>query len=209
MMEFHIGAHIVDREGERVGTLKNVIVNPDTKQVEEIVLGESGMIGREVVVPVGTVAAAEADQIQLDLDQNQVGKLKDFVHTNYIAPEPGGFTGMPWAGGALIAPGIAPVGAAAGLETIAYTPIVETEEQIPEGDVDIRPGTEVWATDGKVGTVDDVFVDPQTNRVTGFVVKEGFIFQHDVEVSLAQISSIGSERIDLKVAKADLTRPDE
>jgi len=208
-MEFHIGAHIVDREGERVGTLKNVIVNPDTKQVEEIVLGESGMIGREVVVPVGTVAAAEADQIQLDLDQNQVGKLKDFVHTNYIAPEPGGFTGMPWAGGALIAPGIAPVGAAAGLETIAYTPIVETEEQIPEGDVDIRPGTEVWATDGKVGTVDDVFVDPQTNRVTGFVVKEGFIFQHDVEVSLAQISSIGSERIDLKVAKADLTRPDE
>ncbi len=204
-MEFRIGCSVTDRDGDRVGKLKHVIVNPDSKEVEEIVLSETGLLGRELVTPIGVVGSAEADEVKLDLDKTQIEGLKDFVQTRYLEPPAGGFEGMPWAGGALISPGIAPVGAAAGIESIAYTPIVESREQIQEGDIDIAPGTEVWATDGKVGTVADVSVDDQTKRVTSFTIQEGVLFHHEVEVPISQVSSIGEDRIDLNVAKDELS----
>jgi len=202
-MEFRIGCHIVDKNGTRLGKLTHVVVDPATKEVAEIVLGESGILGRDALVPVGAVTTAEHDQIQLELTKDQIGNLKDFVLSHFV--EPVGDSGSAaWGTGSLIAQGVGPVGAASGMEGLAYTPIVESEEQIPEGDVDLRPGTEVWASDGKIGHVDDVLVDEETKRVRGFLVKEGHIFHHDVEVSLKQVANIGTDRITLSLSKEDL-----
>jgi len=199
-MDFHIGAEIVGRDGERYGKLSHVIVDPRTNEVVEIVLGESGLTGRDVLVPVGAVNSADHDTITIELDKSQLDKLQTFAIAHYITPEPG-TAAYP---GALMAPGYAPVGAATGIETIGMTPIVEVTEQIPEGDVDLEPGTEVWATDGKVGSIRDVLVDEQTNRVRGFVVEEGLFFHHDVEIGFDQVASVGADRVTLKVTKAEL-----
>lgn len=207
-MDFHVGCPIRDRDRERLGKLSHVIVDPETKEVVEIVLAESGVVGRDVIVPVGAVDQADHEGIQLQLSKHQAQNLKDFEVVNYTSPPPEMFAEYPWAGGALIGQGLAPVGAASGLESIAYTPIVDTEEQIPEGDVVLEPGTEVWARDGKVGTVRDVLVDEETKRVRGFVIQEGVLFHKDVEVSLADVANIGSERVTLKLAKDDLKPAD-
>ncbi len=204
-MDLHIGATILDRDGEGLGKLTHVIVDPKTDEVAEIVLGERGLLGRDVIVPVGAVNSASRDEIHLELSKEQADKLQDFAVSNFIAPPPEAFAGYPWAGAALVGQGLAPVGAATGLESIAYTPVVETAEQIPEGDVDLEPGTEVWASDGKVGTVRDVLVDDQTKRVRGFVIQEGLVFHKSVEVSMDEVATIGADRVTLKVSKAELS----
>ncbi len=208
-MEFRIGCHIIDKNGTRLGKLTHVVVDPATKEVAEIVLGESGILGRDAIVPVGAVTSAEHDAIHLELTKDQIGNLKDFVLSHFVEPEGYDPGSAAWGSGALIAQGVGPVGAASGMEGLAYTPIVESEEQIPEGDVDIRPGTEVWASDGKIGHVDDVLVDGETKRVRAFLVKEGFVFHHDVEVDLKYVSAIGADRITLSVTKDDLEQDAE
>ena len=203
-MDFHIGAAIVNPDGDRLGKLTHVIVDPTTNEVVEIVLGESGLMGRDVIVPVGAVNTADHDEVMIQLNKEQLDKLQSFSDSNYIVPEAGALAGYPT--GALIAPGMAPVGAATGIETIGLTPIVEVTEHIPEGDIDIEPGTEVWAADGKVGSVQDVLVDSQTRRVTGFVIEKGLLFKTDIPVTRDQVAEIGTDRITLKLSKAELER---
>jgi uncharacterized protein YrrD len=203
-VDFHIGAPIFDRSGQRLGSLKHVIVDPDTKEVAEIVLEQSGIMGRDVVVPLGAVNKAGRESVELALDKEQARALPDFILTKYETPPPDLVSAYPWATGALIAQGMAPVGAAAGLESIAFTPIVDTIEQIPPGDVDLSPGTEVWASDGKIGSIRDVIVDEQTRRIRGFIIESGFLLHKDTEVSLDQVVQISEDRVTLKVSKADL-----
>jgi sporulation protein YlmC with PRC-barrel domain len=206
-VDYHIGAPIFDRNGERLGSLKHVVVDPSTSQVADIVLGESGLLGRDVIVPVSSVGQAEPDRVDLTLDREQAHALEDFVTTSYQAPPPGMFAGSPWVSGALITDGIGPVGAASGIESIAYTPVVDTIEQIPPGDVDVAPGTEVWATDGKIGHVRDIVTEEQTGKIRGLVVEGGRFFSHkDYEVSLAQVAEIADDRVSLKMSKAELKR---
>lgn len=203
-MEFHIGSSIHDRNGEQLGKLTHVIVDPETKEVVDIVADTSGLLGREVIVPVGAINQASEERIDLAIDKDQTTDLKDFLVSSYIAPTPETFAGYPWAGAALVGQGLAPVGAATGLESIAYTPIVDTQEQIPEGDVDIKRGTEVWATDGKIGAVREVVTDEQTKRVRALVVRHGFLFHKDFEIPTERIANIGADRVTLKIAKADV-----
>ena len=203
-MEFHIGAPIYDRDGNHDGSVKHVVIDPATKEVAEIVLGEGGILGRDVVVPIGAVQKAEKDRIDLALDHEQVNGLSDFTVTSYQSPPPEYFGGAPYANAGLITMGAAPVGAATGIESIAFTPIVETTEKIPEGDVDLSPGTDVYATDGKVGSIRDVILDEQTNRVRAFIIEEGFLFHHDLEVSVDQVASFADGRVTLKASKDEL-----
>jgi uncharacterized protein YrrD len=205
-MEFHIGAPILDVAGEELGHLRHVIVDPDTKEVAELVLDENGWLGRDVIIPVGAVNTAEHDGVGLQLTKEQAGKLQSFEDVKYIAPDAVAMGQVPWATGALMAQEMMPVGAAAGVGAVAFTPVVETTENIPEGDVDIQPGTGVWATDGKVGSVHDVLVDEQTKRVRGFIVQKGLIFHTDVEVGLDKVADIASDRVTLKVSKAELAQ---
>lgn len=199
-MDFRIGAPVSDRDGDKVGEVKHVIVDPRTGEITEIVLGQSGLLGRDVLVPIGAVMDATHDRVRLALAKDKIDDLKDFVVTHYIAPPPG----ADWSTGGLYPQAGFPVGAATGIQSIGYAPIVEEELQIPEGDLDIQPGTEVWATDGKVGQVDEVLYDDQTNRVRGFVVKEGLIFHHDVEVPIVRVAAMSSDRITLRLTKREL-----
>ncbi len=204
-MEFHIGARIHDRDDNDLGKLGHVIVDPATDEVVELVLTEGGLLGRDVLVPVESVRSADPDVVHLELDKEQAGRLKDFVITHYTPPDAGAYAGAPWAGGALVAPGMVPVGAAAGIEPLGFTPIVDTESQIPEGDVDIESGSEVWATDGKVGVVSEVVVDPQTRRIESIVVEHGLLFQTNVAIPRERIADLGAGRITLNVSKSELT----
>ena len=203
-MDFHTGSPVLDRHGEHLGSLKHVIIDPNTKEVAEIVVDESGMLGRSVVISIGAVDSAEHEGIRLELAKDQVATLPDFETTRYLTPDTDSEFSSDYGQSALMANEMMPVGAASGMQGVAYTPIVETTDSIPEGDVDLKPGMEVWATDGKVGSIRDVLVDEQTRRMKGFVIQEGFLFHKDVEVALDQVATFGPDRVTLKVAKAEL-----
>jgi sporulation protein YlmC with PRC-barrel domain len=55
---------------------------------------------------------------------------------------------------------------------------IEDHDSVPLGEVEIRRGDHVLATDGKIGRVHGLIIDPRDHNVTHFLLEEGHVFGH-------------------------------
>jgi hypothetical protein len=53
-------------------------------------------------------------------------------------------------------------------------------DSIPFGEVEVRSGDRVYATDGEIGRVDGLLVDPADHRATHVLLHEGHLWGHKV-----------------------------
>jgi uncharacterized protein YrrD len=205
-MELHIGAPMVSVSGQTLGKLTHVIIDPDTKEVERLVLAEHGITGRSLVVPIGAVNTAEPGEITLQLDPGQMDQLEEFASTLYVAPPADSIRGLTWAESALLVPQLAPSAGLGSAPLMVPTPPAPDMEQPSDAghSVDVETTTEVWATDGHVGSVHELTMDEQTRRVTRLVVRKGILFTRDTEVPVGLIDHVSNSRVTLKVAKSEL-----
>jgi sporulation protein YlmC with PRC-barrel domain len=75
-------------------------------------------------------------------------------------------------------------------------------EAIPPGEVAVRRGARVEATDGHVGHLDEFLVDPATERVTHLVLREGHLWgQRDVTIPVSEIDRLEENTVHLKLDK--------
>jgi uncharacterized membrane protein/sporulation protein YlmC with PRC-barrel domain len=86
------------------------------------------------------------------------------------------------------------------------TILVEDEEEfMPAGQRVVRPGTIVIATDGEVGRVDDLILDPATGVITHFVLHEGHLWgRKDVIMPLSAVKKVEEGAVYLKLDKATI-----
>ncbi|HKI53713.1 MAG TPA: PRC-barrel domain-containing protein, partial [Anaerolineales bacterium] len=70
------------------------------------------------------------------------------------------------------------------------------------GEVVIRRGAQVKATDGKVGKVDEFLINPVNGRITHLVMREGHLWgAKDVTIPVSEIEQIDDEVVHLKLDK--------
>ena len=75
-------------------------------------------------------------------------------------------------------------------------------EHIPVGEVAIRRGTSVEATDGRIGKVDEFLVHPENDVITHLVLREGHLWgKKDVTIPVSEIDKIAEEAVYLKLDK--------
>jgi sporulation protein YlmC with PRC-barrel domain len=55
---------------------------------------------------------------------------------------------------------------------------IEDHDSVPLGDVEIRRGDHVHATDGNIGKVHGLIIDPRDHGVTHFLLEEGHVLGH-------------------------------
>jgi hypothetical protein len=73
-------------------------------------------------------------------------------------------------------------------------------EAIPAGEVAVRQGARVEATDGHVGRLDEFLVDPVTEHVTHLVMREGHLWgKKDVNIPVSGIDHLEENAIYLKL----------
>lgn len=75
---------------------------------------------------------------------------------------------------------------------------------VPENSLILRQGAEVEATDGKLGTVKDVNVDPSNGKLISFTVEKGFFFKDEFTVPAEMVESSTDKSVSLRVSKAEL-----
>jgi len=56
----------------------------------------------------------------------------------------------------------------------------------------------------KVGEVHDIVFEPETGRVRALIVRQGFLFTHDVELAGETIESVGDGVVYLRVRAEEL-----
>jgi sporulation protein YlmC with PRC-barrel domain len=196
-MEIPLQAQVECTDGV-CGRSAYVLINPVIEQVTHLVVKETSSPHTEYIVPVEAVSKTIADTIQLRCSKAELEKMDPFVKTTFIeekvpdrvnAYSGGGRAEM---GSFYYWPYIYP-------DRTVYEPV--EYKQIPAGELAVRRGTRVEATDGYVGHVDEFVVNPENSHITHLVMREGHLWGHkDV---IIPVSAIGETREDTVFLKLD------
>ncbi len=163
-----LGSEAVCGDGYR-GAMLAVVIDPAARTVTHVVVEPAGRRGLARLVPVGLVDAVPGG-VRLRCTQAEFEGLEPAEETlaefalGYEVPVqllPPGWRG---AGGPTVAGG-----------TILRIPEKETIDVIPAGEVAEHRGDHVRATDGDIGQVRGVRIDPGSRQVTHLLVSEGHL----------------------------------
>lgn len=202
-MEIELGAPVFGPEG-RLGTVEAIVMHPSEERVTHLVVRHGRIWSTSKVMPIEEVVAASRERLQVRLDTAAFDRLPDFLKQYYTNEPPESMekpfeqlvpTGVIWPS-TLIGWYLPP-------EVPEPTSLVA--ENLPPGEFPLRAGTEVVATDGKVGHVEDVCFDRATGRASSIVVRRGFLFHREVTLPIEWVATIG-EKVHLNRSKADLDR---
>ncbi|WP_027183539.1 PRC-barrel domain-containing protein [Desulfovibrio inopinatus] len=184
-MEIAIGAEVVCTDGI-VGTVKDILLSPVAGKLTHVVVREDESPNHERLVPARYLKKADHERLDIALTREKFQTLKDFLQSEFISPE----VFVRLAKQEHVDLPIVPAG-----WTIDY-------EAIPPGDVIVRKGEDVYASDGHVGRVDEFVLEGRSGRVTHLVLKEGHFFgSRIVSVPARHIASYEDGKIMLSIDK--------
>jgi sporulation protein YlmC with PRC-barrel domain len=209
-VQFTIGAQATCSDGP-CGELRRVIVDPVAESVTHLVIEPAHRRDPGRLVPLGLVDAATgelrlscttAEFEQLDVAEESQLIASDNGYQGYGAGEVGY---LPRYGlGGLSAPGLG-LGVGVGTSGLglagADVPYTITYDTVPAGEVEIRRGDSVQATDGDIGKVQGLVIDPATGHVTHVLLQEGHLWgRKDVAIPVSAVAST-SDGIRLSISK--------
>jgi osmotically-inducible protein OsmY len=162
-----IGAPVYARDG-RYGTLDKVVADPYTRRVTHLIVRQGWLLTEDRVVPIERVARAEPNGIYLDGTAAELDAFPAYREERFVSPtedwealEPYAlsdtlFWGEPYAG---VAPPV--------LTALEHVVAVG----VPEGEVVLRRGIDVFYDGGLVGSLDHLLFDPASGALTHLVVE--------------------------------------
>ncbi len=207
-MQFIEGAKVVTAQGETVGHIDRVVLDPKTKTVTHVVVRKGFLLHSDKVLPIDQVAQADEDQITLDPDATNLADLPDFEEKHYVSVESDARGQSPeFEGEHLASPYYwnPPVGLTQwGYPWFPSGPpvhyVTATQRNIPEGTVALEEGADVITADyKKVGSIERIFTDPKTERATHFLVSEGMIFKDKKLIPTWWVELVSDEAVYLTV----------
>ena len=184
-MNIELGARVRTRDDADVGEVHRVVVDLDEQTVASIVVLKGRLLSRDILVPLRYVERADQDGVMLGLSTEELEQLPDFAYNEILTPPPTWTFPLPYPGGAVYVP-------------------VSQRERLGGNEVDLTPGTRVWAADGEIGTVDEVELDANSGRVDAFWVKSGGLFSHDMRIPAEWVEGLDEEGVRLAASRDEV-----
>jgi uncharacterized protein YrrD len=210
-MQLKEGVSVFTSDGQEVGKIDRVVINPVNKEVTHVVVRMGFLFAADKVVPVSLVGPATEERVTLRGDKAELEALPDFEERHYIPitsaeaqrdEKPGGALPLYW---------YPPVGFAwwgtervPGFYGYAVSPyVVKTERHIPEGEVALKEGAKVLSVDGDhVGHVEAILTDVETDRATHILISKGLFLKETKLVPTTWISTVSENEIHLLVSSS-------
>ena len=198
------GANIVSADGHKLGTLSHFVIQQATHKLTHIVV-DTGLLrsgeplwkggwglSHDRVIPVGVIESA-SDTITLTMSADD---FKD-LSIDYTAEA---FEAMPdLEPGRIDASDLARLGASLPGEPGPH--FLRSTQAHAADEVDIMKDSPVWRLrpHQKVGEVERILVDEQTNAVSALVIRRGFVFTKEVVLPLSFVTEVVADivRIDI------------
>jgi len=195
MTPFTIGADVSCSDGA-CGKVSRVVVDPVARTVTHLVVEPGHWHGPGRLVPLG-LADATAGEIRLRCTLADFGELDPAEETQFLPGTPGypGYDPEQ----VLSLPYYSP-GMGAGLGG-AYVPQTVTYDAVPLDEVEVRRGEHVHATDGHIGKVQGLVIDPNSHRVTHVLLQEGHLWgRKEVAIPIGAVTGV-DDGIRLNITK--------
>jgi sporulation protein YlmC with PRC-barrel domain len=189
-MDISVDAEVYCTDGH-YGRSTLIILDPTNEKVTHVVVRESRFPHAQFLVPVEWIVSSEAKSIQLKCQCKDVTLLDPFIEKQYIPSDLFSYGADPF----LFQPYVIP-----------EKDFINAEnEGVPAGELAVRRGTRVKATDGYIGHVNELLIDPKTRFITHLVLREGHLWgQKEVTIPVAHIERIEEDTVYLKLNKADI-----
>jgi len=202
--QFTIGAEASCTDGP-CGTVTRVVVDPVAQAVTHIVVEPTGREGLGRLVPLDLVDAA-ADEVRLRCTIAEFEALDSAEDTQFV-PGSGGYAAYgpeqvyAWPYYGLAGPGV-PSDVGGGL---AFASPTVTYDAVPLGEVAVHRDDPVHATDGGIGRVQGLVIDPRNHHVTHVLLQEGHLWgRKEVAIPIKAVTEVSDEGIKLSLAKHDV-----
>jgi sporulation protein YlmC with PRC-barrel domain len=177
-----IGMDAVCSDGYR-GEVQGVVIDPAARTVTHVVVEPAGRRGLARLVPLDLVEV-QPGQLGLRCTETEFKGLDAAEETlaEFVSGYPSPVQLLPpgWrdAGGPTVAG-----------DSIPRIPEQETIDLVPPGEIEERRGDHVHATDGDVGQVHALRVDPQSHQVTHVLLREGPVWaRKEVAIPFGQVT---------------------
>ncbi len=202
-VSFTIGADVSCNDGP-CGTLKRVVVDPLAQAVTHLVVEPRHRQGLGRLVPV-ELAETSGDGITLGCSTEEFERLDSAEETQFVPgtlgyEEYGPEQVLSWpyyglhggqAGGVIgaDAPGVS--------QTVTY-------DTVPAGEIEIRRGEHVHATDGPIGHVHGLVMDAASRRVSHVLLAEGHLWgRKEVAIPISAVVDV-QDGIKLQISKKEV-----
>jgi sporulation protein YlmC with PRC-barrel domain len=206
-VQFTIGAEASCSDGT-CGEVTRVIVDPVAEAVTHLVVEPEHRLGLGRLVPLSLIDA-RSGQVRLRCTRADFEKLEPAEETRFI-PGTSGYAGYgpgqvgywPHYGLGTADLGMSG-GMSGGLDGIGGGNITQTftSDTIPDGEVDMRRGDHVQATDGDIGRVQGLVIDRGSRHVTHVLLQEGHLWgRREVAIPVSAVAST-SDGIRLRISK--------
>ncbi len=197
-MDIPIDVEVICTDGP-AGHSSAIVLNPVTKEVTHFAVRTKGFLSDEYLVPIEFIAESTPERISLSCSRAELAQCQPFEKTVLVGVDGAELSASDMDFAVAATYGTMPGGEYPGP---MYPPTIQ-EEQLPEGELSIHPGASVEATDDHVGHVREFIIDPQNNRVTHLVLREGHLWgKKDVTIPLDQVERIEEDVVYLKLDKA-------
>jgi sporulation protein YlmC with PRC-barrel domain len=212
--EFTIGSEVVCSDGA-CGELRRVVVNPVARALTHLVVEPRFQEGTGRLVPVDLVDSA-AGEIRIRCSMSEFHALEEAEETHFLQGAAGQWgygqgqmlslpyfaLGMGMGGMGMGGMGMGMGGM--GMRGMGMGPQMTTEDRVPEGEVEVRRGEHVHATDGAIGRVQGFVIDPTDHHLTHVLLDEGHLWgKKRVAIPISAVKDV-DDGVRLTLTKAEV-----
>lgn len=189
-IEYVIGSDVVCSDGP-CGELRRVVVDPIKVAITHLVVEEKHRQGAGHLVPIDLVSSAHGE-IDLRCTTAEFHALDDAEDVRFLPGADGSWgygqdqmLSLPYYG--LGGGGMGGMGVGAGPQ-----PVIS--DRVPAGDVEVRRGDHVHASDGEIGRVQGMVIEPGDHHVTHVLLDEGHLWgKKRVAIPISAVNRIDDQ----------------
>ncbi|MBE9045473.1 PRC-barrel domain containing protein [Pleurocapsales cyanobacterium LEGE 10410] len=203
MKDIPLNAEVICKDG-KCGKTSHVIINPLNRDITHVVVQNEEFVGsHKRLVPLAQIIASNHKSIHLNCTKDELAEMEKFTETHYYIDRDVGYPSLELPAKQMLDeldPFLV-------MWPYVYTDdnpylIPEEDELIPTGEMAVRRGAEVKATDGYVGKVNEFVIDAQNNCITHLVLREGHLWdKKELTLPLSAIASMEEGIVHLNLDK--------
>jgi len=198
---FTIGARASCTDGS-CGHLTRVIIDPVARALTHLVIRPAFGQGLDRLVPV-ELAEGAPGEVRLRCTRAEFDQLDTADESEFL---PGAYGYLPY--GPMEASAWPYYGLGSAVitaEIAAATTHVAPHDAVPLDEVEIRRGDHVRATDGSIGRVQGLVIEPANHHVTHVLLQEGHLWgRRQVAIPIRAVSAVEPEGIRLSISKSQV-----
>ena len=198
--EYTIGAEVSCSDGV-CGELSRVVLDPVARVLTHLVVEPRHRRGLGRLVPIDLVDAT-AEEIRLRCSTAEFDALEDAEETRFLleASEQMGYE----AGEVFSWPHFG-LGMGMGGMGMASTPQFIIYDRVPAGEVEVRRGEHVHASDGNIGRVRGLIIDPKDHHVTHVLLEEGHLWgKKEVAIPIGAVTDVAADGVRLSLTRDEI-----